>query len=112
MRLALYSFALLIASANLSAKTIPADISGVKPGPVSVTNDNSALQIAWEDGNRRHWQASFSLDTAKPVIAGVQRRWPGCVGGSEACLSLLDWQAHGRMGPVLRSSTAGGRRDA
>jgi hypothetical protein len=72
MRLALYSFALLIGSANLSAKTIPADISGVKPGPVTVTNDNSALQIAWEDGSRHHWQATFALDTAKPAIAGVQ----------------------------------------
>jgi hypothetical protein len=72
MRLALYSFALLIASANLPAKTIPADISGVKSGPVIVTNDNGALQITWEDGNRRHWQATFALNTVKPVIAGVQ----------------------------------------
>ena len=71
MRLVLCPLVLLIAGANLSAKTINVDISGVKPGPVSVAKDDNALRVAWEDGASHHWQASFSLDSAKPVIAGV-----------------------------------------
>ena len=71
MRLVLYPLVLLIASVNLQAKTISVDTSGVKTGPVSVTTQDSALQVSWEDGAHHHWQANFSLDTAKPVIAGV-----------------------------------------
>ena len=71
MKLILCPLFLLIASANLQAKTISVDMSGVKPGPVSVAKSDDTLQIAWEDGAKHHWQAIFSLDSAKPVIAGV-----------------------------------------
>jgi hypothetical protein len=71
MRLILYPLFLLIASANLQAKTISVDMSGVRPGPVSVSKSDDALQVAWEDDAKHHWQAIFSLDSAKSVITGV-----------------------------------------
>ncbi len=71
MKLGFCSLFLVLASAKLSAKMLTVDISGVKPGPVAVVKNDTTLQVSWDGDAGQHWQASFSLDTAKPVIAGV-----------------------------------------
>jgi hypothetical protein len=71
MKTILGALVLLTTSTSLSAKTIPADISGVRFGPVTVSKDDGTLQVAWVDGAEHRWKMIFALDTAKPVIAGV-----------------------------------------
>jgi hypothetical protein len=70
MRLVLCPLVLLIAAADLHAITMTADLSGVRPGPVSVARVDSVLQVAWMDDSHHRWQAGFALDSTKPVIAG------------------------------------------
>jgi len=53
------------------AAVVPADISGVKPGPVTVSATNDALSVRWPDEASRIWTAEFSLDTARPLITRI-----------------------------------------
>jgi hypothetical protein len=61
-----------LASSALCACAAPIrpDISAVTPGPVAVTADQ-ALRVAWTDAANQHWQAVFSLDSAKPLITVI-----------------------------------------
>src|SRR6185503_15163814 len=61
---------LLVAAAPLAA-AIPADLSGVKPGPVRVTSTAEALSVEWTDGESKPWRADFSLDPARPLITAI-----------------------------------------
>ncbi len=69
--MALFAAFLALASGSLAAKTITVDQSGVRPGPVEVKEDGGALRVNWEDGARHRWEAMFSLDSTKPLIAGL-----------------------------------------
>jgi hypothetical protein len=53
------------------AAPIAADISAVKPGPISVAVSGQTLAIDWKDTANRQWQARFSLDSTKPLIASI-----------------------------------------
>jgi hypothetical protein len=48
-----------------------ADLSGVKTGPVGITSSGPSLQVRWKDGRARQWEAAFSLDSSKPLIAAI-----------------------------------------
>ena len=48
-----------------------ADLSGVKTGPVAITSSGPSLQVRWKDGGARQWEAAFSLDSSKPLIAAI-----------------------------------------
>ena len=53
------------------AAIVPADISGVRPGPVTVSASAETLTVRWPDEASRMWTAEFSLDTEKPLIARI-----------------------------------------
>jgi hypothetical protein len=50
---------------------VPADLSGVQPGPVHVTSTAAAIQVEWPDARSRLWRAVFSLDPARPLITSI-----------------------------------------
>jgi hypothetical protein len=53
------------------AATVPADISGVQQGPVTVTASAEALTVRWPDEKSRAWTAEFSLNPDKPLITSI-----------------------------------------
>jgi len=53
------------------AATIPADISSVQPGPVTVSASPQSLTVRWPDEASRMWTAEFSLDSEKPLITRI-----------------------------------------
>ncbi|HVU48290.1 MAG TPA: hypothetical protein VHD85_19330 [Terracidiphilus sp.] len=69
---------------SVYAAPISADISAVKPGPIAVAISGETLAVDWKDASNRQWQAQFSLDSSKPLIASisadgksiVQSAWP------------------------------------
>src|SRR5882762_3682430 len=77
------SLIFLIPMLDLAA-TVPADISGVRQGPVTVTVSAEALTVRWPDELSRTWTAEFSLNSEKPLItmigldrtAIVRNAWP------------------------------------
>jgi len=64
------SLIFLIPMLNLAA-TVPADISGVRQGPVTVTASAEALTVRWPDELSRTWTAEFSLNSEKPLITMI-----------------------------------------
>ncbi len=61
---------LLLLSASAKA-AVPVDLSGVLPGPVTVSNDSDSLAVNWNDSDGGAWRAVFSLDPAKPLITSI-----------------------------------------
>ncbi len=53
------------------AVNIAPDLTRVKHGPIAVVTSGTALTVSWEDGDAQHWQAVFSLDSAKPLITAI-----------------------------------------
>ncbi|HMJ60529.1 MAG TPA: hypothetical protein VK493_02160, partial [Bryobacteraceae bacterium] len=63
---------LLVCSLSCSfAAGITPDISGVKAGAIAVSASGSSLEVRWQDGASRQWEAAFSLDSSKPLIAAI-----------------------------------------
>ena len=60
-----------LAAAVMPAQTIPADLSGVKPGPVTVDSTAAVLAVHWKDERQRPWEAVFSLDPKQPLLSAV-----------------------------------------
>ncbi len=54
-----------------AAAIVPADISGVQPGPIKVSAAAESLTVSWPDESSRMWTAEFSLDSAKPLITRI-----------------------------------------
>jgi hypothetical protein len=53
------------------AATVPADISGVRPGPVTVSTSTESLTVRWPDEVSRMWSAEFSLNNERPLITSI-----------------------------------------
>jgi hypothetical protein len=53
------------------AAIVPADISGVRPGPVTVSASAETLTVRWPDEASQTWTAEFSLDSEKPLITRI-----------------------------------------
>src|SRR3954447_5893657 len=53
------------------AATVPADISDVRPGPVTVSASAEALTIRWPDEASREWIAELSLNSERPLITSI-----------------------------------------
>jgi len=66
MRLTVFLFPLLC-----SAATVPVDLSGVRPGPVTVESAGGSLIVTWPDESARLWRAEFSLDPEKLLITSI-----------------------------------------
>ena len=54
-----------------AAVSVPLDLAGVRPGPISVTRADDSVTIAWPDETGRSWRATFSLDPAQPLVASI-----------------------------------------
>ena len=54
------------------AAPVPFDLTGVKPGPISVAREGDIALVRWLDGEGRNWEASFHLDPARPLIAAIR----------------------------------------
>ena len=67
------TIALLCACLSSAAAVVPFDISGVRPGPVTVEATADTATIRWHDGKDVRWSATFSLDPARPLISEVTR---------------------------------------
>ena len=53
------------------AAVVPADVSGVRQGPVTVAASTETLTVRWPDEASRIWTAEFSLDAARPLITRI-----------------------------------------
>ena len=47
------------------------DLSGLRPGPVSVAGTRESVTVQWQDESSRPWTAVFSLDPAQPLITAI-----------------------------------------
>jgi hypothetical protein len=47
------------------------DLGSVKPGPIAVSSSGASLEVQWKDGGARQWDATFSLDSSKPLITAI-----------------------------------------
>ena len=70
MRIALLATLLLIPW-QTPAVPVPLDLSGVRPGPISVVRSEASVTVAWPDETARIWRATFSLDPAQPLITAI-----------------------------------------
>jgi hypothetical protein len=53
------------------AAILPADLSGVRPGPINVSASTESLTVRWPDEASRMWSAEFSLNSEKPLITAI-----------------------------------------
>jgi hypothetical protein len=53
------------------AAIVPADTSGVRPGPIKVSASAETLTVRWPDEASRMWTAEFSLNSEKPLITQI-----------------------------------------
>src|SRR5258708_28802108 len=65
---AMLPITLLLLSIQCRAATLAADVSGIRPGPISVTISGDSLAVRWPDEVEQPWVAEFSLDPAKALI--------------------------------------------
>lgn len=58
------------------AASVTADLSAVRPGPVTVESSPGGITVQWPDERARRWRAEFSLDPAEPLLktVGVEGR--------------------------------------
>src|SRR5689334_17046425 len=61
-------FAILLIPTYVFAANMPADLSAVRPGVITVAATSESLTLRWPDESSRTWIAEFSLDSAKPLI--------------------------------------------
>ncbi len=54
------------------ASPVALDLSGVKPGPVLVSQEGDTALVKWRDESNRPWEASFNLEPGRPLIAGIR----------------------------------------
>ncbi|MCY4377680.1 MAG: hypothetical protein OXC31_28310, partial [Spirochaetaceae bacterium] len=60
----------LVAEAALG-QAVPLDVSGVRPGPATVTAAEDAVTVEWPDAADRDWRATFSLDPDRPLVESI-----------------------------------------
>lgn len=50
---------------------VPLDLTGVRPGPITVLQESDMAVVRWQDAENRSWEAVFNLETAKPLIGRI-----------------------------------------
>ena len=53
------------------AVSVPLDLTGVRPGPISVVRSDDSVAVTWPDETARVWRATFSLNPAQPLITSI-----------------------------------------
>jgi len=59
------------AQAPAQAQTVALDTTALRPGVISVAATGNAVSVSWPDETSRTWQATFSLDPARPLISSI-----------------------------------------
>jgi hypothetical protein len=54
-----------------AAVSVPLDLTGVRPGPITITRAEDSVTVSWPDETGRVWRATFSLDPAQPLITSI-----------------------------------------
>ena len=54
-----------------SATAVPADLSGVRAGPIQVSSAGESLIVTWPDEQSRSWRSVFSLNPEQPLITSI-----------------------------------------
>lgn len=85
----------LISLSAAPAAILPADTSGVTPGPIAVEASAQSLTVRWQDDSHATWSAEFSLDSSKPLITAI---------------SAGDRKIMDRAEPIYRCSTGKRRK--
>jgi hypothetical protein len=80
----------LMLLAPCASAAVPVDLSGVKPGPISVAAGPASLTVRWKDEAGRPWSAEFSLDPKSPLVTAI---------------SMNDAPVIARARPVFQSTT-------
>ena len=55
----------------ICAATLAVDVSGVRPGPITVNSTAGALEVHWRDERARSWTARISLTASVPTIDSI-----------------------------------------
>ncbi|MCC6293269.1 MAG: DUF4350 domain-containing protein [Bryobacterales bacterium] len=63
---------LLLLPALLAGAPVTLDVSGVRPGPVTVTRTEDTAAVRWQDGVGREWEAVFNLEPSRPLVAAIR----------------------------------------
>ena len=53
------------------ALAVPIDLSGVRPGPVTIAATTTSATVHWSDEANRPWTAEFSLNPKAPLITAI-----------------------------------------
>src|SRR4051812_26906227 len=61
-----------ITPAALVGAPVSMDLSGVKPGPVTVTAEGGYAVVRWQDNKQQPWEAQFDLEPGRPLIAAIR----------------------------------------
>ncbi|MCP5110946.1 MAG: hypothetical protein GY953_08940, partial [bacterium] len=64
-------FLVVVIVSWVAEAAVPADLSGYRPGPVTVVQQEDALHVRWQDETGADWNAVFSLDKKKPLIQSI-----------------------------------------
>ncbi len=51
--------------------SVPLDLSGVRPGPITVARGDNSVTVTWPDETAGIWRATFSLDPAQPLVTSI-----------------------------------------
>src|SRR5437867_5334737 len=62
---------LILISLQPPAVSVPLDLAGVRPGPITVVRSEDSVTVTWPDETARVWRATFSLNPAQPLIASI-----------------------------------------
>ena len=63
--------ALILIPRPAAAVSVPLDLSGVRPGPISVARAEESVTVNWRDEAGRAWSATFSLNPAQPLLTSI-----------------------------------------
>jgi hypothetical protein len=70
--LRIFGLLTLLTAELVLAAPVSLDMSGVKPGPVAVAQEDDIAIVRWQDGEKRAWEAWFNLEPERPLIASIR----------------------------------------
>src|SRR3954471_15846407 len=80
------------------AATVPADISAVRPGPITVSASPESITVRWPDETQRIWTAEFSLNSDRPLITAIGVNSTAVVRGAYPQYWAVTGKRRGRAG--------------
>lgn len=65
------AFVVLSLQTPAAPAAVPLDLTGVRPGPITVVSGDHAVTVSWPDETKQVWRATFSLDPAQPLVTSI-----------------------------------------